>query len=67
MAKKHGVNKLVAVCPIEHELYWNEDNKSPLEVRDEAQKKALEAFNKMTILNTNLVFGNGSYTVHYMT
>lgn len=36
LAKKHGVNKLVAVCPIEHELFWSEDKHTPLEVRDNA-------------------------------
>lgn len=41
MAKKHGFNKLVAVCPLEHELYWSEDKHTPLEVRDEAQQNAL--------------------------
>lgn len=41
LAKKHGVNKLVAVCPIEHELYWSEDKHTVLETRDEAQMKAL--------------------------
>lgn len=30
LAKKHGVEKLVAVCPIENELYWTEDNKNAL-------------------------------------
>ncbi len=25
LAKKHGVNNLVAVCPIEHDLAWGED------------------------------------------
>lgn len=36
IAKKHGVRKMVAVCPIEHELYWTEDKHTPLEVRDNA-------------------------------
>lgn len=31
LAKKHGVEKLVAVCPIEHELYYTEDEKLTLE------------------------------------
>jgi hypothetical protein len=37
LAKKHGVQKLVAVCPLEHELYWTEDQHTPLALRDEAQ------------------------------
>ncbi len=67
LAKKHGVKKLVAVCPLEHELYWTEDKHTPLEVRDAAQKKALESFDKMTILNSNVVYGKDSYLFHYMT
>ena len=67
LAKKHGVRKLVAVCPIEHELYWSEDKHTPIEVRDEAQQKALQFNDKLTILNTNLVYGRDSYLLHYMT
>jgi hypothetical protein len=67
LAKKHGVKKFVAVCPIEHELYWSEDKHTPIEVRDEAQQKALQANSNMTILNSNLVFGKDSYLLHYMT
>jgi len=36
LAKKHGVEKLVAVSPIEHEMYWTEDSKNALQLRDEA-------------------------------
>ena len=60
------MNKLVAVCPIEHELFWSEDKHTPLEVRDQAQQKALDTFDKMTILNSNGVFGKDSYLCHYM-
>lgn len=67
LSKKHGVKKLVAVCPIEHELYWSEDKHTPIEVRDEAQQKALQSFDKLTILNSNLVFGRDSYLTHYIT
>ena len=41
LAKKHGVEKLVAVCPLEHELFWSEDKHTPIEVRDNAQMQAL--------------------------
>jgi hypothetical protein len=67
LSKKHGVNKLVAVCPIEHELYWSEDKHTPLEVRENAQMQAIQNFDKLTILNSNLVFGRDSYLLHYMT
>lgn len=66
LSKKHGVQKLVAVCPLEHELYWSEDKHTPLEVRDNAQSAALQSFENMTILNSNLVFGKDSYLLHYM-
>ena len=58
---------MIAVTPLEHELYWSEDKHTPMEVRDAAQLKALQYFDKMAILNTNLVFGRDSYIVHYMT
>jgi len=67
LGKKHGVKKMVAVCPIEHELYWTEDKHTPIEVREDAQMKALQNFDKLTILNSNLVFGKDSYLIHYMT
>lgn len=67
LSKKHGVKKLVAVCPLEHELYWSEDKHTPLEVRDNAQGAALESFANLTILNSNIVFGKDSYLFHYMT
>jgi len=67
IAKKQGVQRLVAVSPIEHELYWSEDKHTPIEVRDNAQMAALQNFDKMTILNSNLVFGRDSYLVHYLT
>jgi hypothetical protein len=55
------------VCPVEHELYWNEDGKTIFEVRDQAQHKALDSFKNLTILNTNLVFGRDSYVSWFMT
>lgn len=67
VSKKHGVDKLVAVCPIEHELYWTEDKHNAIELRNEAQNKALDANKNLSILNTNLVFGQGSYLLHYVT
>jgi hypothetical protein len=67
VSKSHGVEKLIAVCPIEHELYWSEDKHTPFDVIEDAQQKALQNFDKLTILNTNLVFGRDSYLVHYMT
>jgi len=44
LSKKHGVNKLVAVSPIEHDLYWSEDEKNPFQKKQESQKNALSHF-----------------------
>ena len=68
LCKKHGVRKLVAVCPIEHELYW-QDNKQTdaLMMRDESHQKAMQSNPNMTILTTNLVYGKRSYFIQYLT
>lgn len=57
---------MVAVCPIEHELYYTEDEHLPLEKVNEAQQKALQSNGKFTILHTNLVLGKDSYLAHYL-
>ena len=31
VCKKQGVSKLVAICPIEHDLYYTEDAQTPAE------------------------------------
>ena len=54
------------MCPIEHELYYSEDNHTPIQKRDEAQQNALQANGNLTILNSNLVFGKDAYLLHYM-
>lgn len=36
LAKKHGIEKLVAVCPIEHELYYSEDELNAIDKRNSA-------------------------------
>jgi hypothetical protein len=41
LSKKQGAQRLVAVCPIEHELYWTEDKLTVLELRDQAQMAAI--------------------------
>jgi len=28
LAKKHGISKFVAICPVEQDLAWSEDEKS---------------------------------------
>ena len=68
IAKSVGVERLVAVNPIELNLYYTEDATQPLQHVEEAQQKALQTNpDRMTILNTNLSFGrNSSYLVQYL-
>ena len=66
LAKKHGVKRMVAVTPLEQELYFTEDKHTALELRDDAQQKALAAFDNLTVLNANLVYGRDSYLLHYL-
>ena len=63
LSKKLGVERLVAVCPIEHDLYYSEDQSTPFEKKQEAQNKALTEFTNMVILNPNLVYGDNAYFV----
>ena len=37
VCKKQGVKKLVAICPIEHDLYYTEDSQTPAEKKLQAQ------------------------------
>lgn len=57
---------MVAVCPIEHDMYYTEDEVSPAEKKLQAQYDAVGVFNPTNIINTNLVYGEGSYLIHYM-
>lgn len=68
LAKKHGVSSLTAVCPVEHDMAYTENlGKSWIQQRKEAEQEALAANPKLSILNTDLVFGKDPlYLVHYM-
>ena len=66
MAKKVGVKKLISICPIEHELFYTEENKTPQQLRQEAQLKALNENGNQAIVNTNVVFGKDTYLIQYM-
>ena len=58
---------MVAVCPMEHDLAYSEDETTWVEKRQEAEQEALAANSKLAILNTDLVFGpDPSHLVHYM-
>ena len=39
-AKIAGVKKLIAVCPIEHDMYYSENYEDPLKRRIEAEAEA---------------------------
>jgi uncharacterized protein YbjT (DUF2867 family) len=67
LTKKHGVNKLVAVCPMEHNLAWSEDEKNFHEKAEDAQNEALASNSDMTLLKTNLAFGPESHLIHFLT
>lgn len=67
LAKKHGISNMVAVCPVEHDLAYSEDAATWVEKRQAAEGEALAANSNLSIINTDLVFGNdSSHIVHYM-
>lgn len=67
VAKKVGVKNVVAVCPVEHDMAFSDDAQSWIEKRQEAEQKALDANSKMSVLNTDLVYGSDpTHLVHYM-
>lgn len=68
LAKKHGVSTFTAVCPVEHDFAYTENHShSWISQRKEAEAEALAANPKLTILNTDLVYGKDpSYLVHYL-
>ena len=67
VAKKLGVSNLVAVCPVEHDMAFSDDNQSWEAKRQEAEQKALSKNGKMSLLSTDLVFGSdATHLVHYM-
>jgi len=67
VSKKLGVKNLTAVCPVEHDMAYSDSKESWVEKRQEAEQKALSDNSKMSILNTDLVFGSDpTHIVHYM-
>jgi len=66
-AKELGINKVTAVCPIEHDFAYTEDEKSWVQERQEAEQRALQINGNMTIMNTDLVYSDkSSHTLHYL-
>ena len=66
LAKKHGVSNFTAVCPMEHDLAWAEDNNCFYKQAREAEQAAFDINNDMTVLRTNLVFGPESHLIHFL-
>jgi len=67
-AQRQGVKNFVAVCPFEHELYWNENEDDDVLQRSlDAQAEAMQSNPNMTILRPNLVFGGPSHFIHLLT
>ena len=66
LAKKHGVKKLVSVMPIEHDLYYTEEEKNAIQKRVESQTKALEENHNQVIIAPSLIYGQGGYLYKYL-
>jgi hypothetical protein len=59
LAKKHGITNVVAVLPLEHDIaYTEDDNKSWLELRQEAEQQALQAHKAITLLSSDIVYSS---------
>lgn len=59
LAKKHGIANVVAVLPVEHDIaYTEDDNKSWLELRQEAEQQALSAHKAITLLSSDIVYSS---------
>lgn len=59
LAKKHGVSSMVAVCPVEHDMAYTEDEfKTWLELRQEAEQSALQQCKQLTLMNADLIYSD---------
>ena len=43
-AKENGVKRLIAVCPMEYDLYYSEEGVDPIEERTKAEEEAFNIF-----------------------
>lgn len=67
LCRNHGVKNLVAVCPIEYDMYTSDDTlKDSIKLRTDAEEDAFKSFPSMTLLRPNLVFGDYSYFIRYL-
>lgn len=56
----------MAVCPIESDLAWTEDEKCWTEKTADAEAAALQSNPKMTLFKTNLTFGPETHLIHLL-
>ena len=71
VANKHGVERFIAVCPVEYEMHYTEgsgqDVDHPISLRDHAEEAAMSTLgNKFCLIRPNLVFGEHAYYLHYL-
>ena len=66
IAKHVGVEKIVFVCPIEHDMYYAEEEKDPIKLRAEHEANAFAHNPNFVLLRPNLVFGDYTYFIRYM-
>lgn len=67
LTKKHGVSNVVAVCPIEHDLAWSEDDHTFYQKTNEAEANAVSSNPNLTLFKTNLTFGPHTHLIHFLT
>ena len=60
------MENLVAVCPIESDLAWSEDEHSFAQKTQDAEAAALQANPAMTLFKTNLTFGPETHLIHFL-
>ena len=66
-ARELKIKNVTAVCPVEHDFAYSEDEKSWVQHREEAEQRALQICPDMTILESDLVYSDQpSHALHYM-
>lgn len=59
---------MVAVLPVEHDMAYTEvENKTWVQVRQEAEQTALQSGRGLTLLNTDLIYSEKpTHLLHYV-
>ena len=66
-ARELKIKSVTAVCPVEHDFAYSEDDKSWVQHRQETEQRAMQICSDLTILNTDLVYSDqASHSLHYM-